>query len=133
MGGSKRHSSCAPILLIGFNRPDFMRAQIAAVREARPLKLYVAVDGPRPDRPDEAEKCRAVRDCVKFVDWPCEVKTLFQMRILVASMRRLGQLIGSLRMKNRESFLRMIRSRRLASFGLPRKCCCIIETMNGLE
>ena len=69
--------TCAPILLIGFNRPDFMAAQIAAVREARPLKLYVAVDGPRPDRPDEAEKCRAVRECVKLVDWPCEVKTLF--------------------------------------------------------
>ena len=24
--------SCAPILLIGFNRPDFMAAQIVAVR-----------------------------------------------------------------------------------------------------
>lgn len=74
--------TCAPILLIGFNRPDFMAAQIAAVREARPLKLYVAVDGPRPDRPDEAEKCRAVRECVKLVDWPCEVKTLFREKNL---------------------------------------------------
>ena len=71
--------TCAPILLIGFNRPDFMAAQIAAVREARPLKLYVAVDGPRPD---EAEKCRAVRECVKLVDWPCEVKTLFREKNL---------------------------------------------------
>lgn len=69
--------SCAPILLIGFNRPDFMAAQIAAVRAARPSKLYVAVDGPRADRSDEIEKCRAVRECVKLVDWPCEVKTLF--------------------------------------------------------
>ena len=68
---------CAPILLIGFNRPDFMAAQIAAVRAARPARLYVAVDGPRPDRSGEAEKCRAVRECVKLVDWPCEVKTLF--------------------------------------------------------
>lgn len=69
--------SCAPILLIGFNRPDFMAAQIAAVREAKPARLYVAVDGPRVGRSDEAEKCRAVRECVKLVDWPCEVKTLF--------------------------------------------------------
>ena len=67
----------SPILLIGFNRPDFMAAQIAAVRAARPAKLYVAVDGPRADRPVETETCRAVRDCVKLVDWPCEVKTLF--------------------------------------------------------
>lgn len=74
--------SCAPILLIGFNRPDFMAAQIAAVRAARPARLYVAVDGPREGRPDEAEKCRAVRECVKLVDWPCEVKTLFREKNL---------------------------------------------------
>lgn len=73
-----REFECAPILLIGFNRPDFMAAQIAAVREARPMKLYVAVDGPRANRQGEAEKCRAVRDCVKLVNWPCEVKTLFR-------------------------------------------------------
>lgn len=78
--------SCVPILLIGFNRPDFMAAQIAAVRAARPAKLYVAVDGPRADRPGEAEKCRAVRDCVKLVDWPCEVKTLFREQNLGCKM-----------------------------------------------
>lgn len=77
---------CAPILLIGFNRPDFMRAQIAAVRAARPSKLYVAVDGPRADRSDEIEKCRAVRECVKLVDWPCEVKTLFREQNLGCKM-----------------------------------------------
>lgn len=73
---------CAPILLIGFNRPDFMAAQIAAVREARPMKLYIAVDGPRANRQGEAEKCRAVRDCARLVDWPCEVKTLFHSKNL---------------------------------------------------
>lgn len=70
--------SCAPILLIGFNRPDFMAKQIDAVREAAPKKIYIAVDGPREGRSEEAEKCRAVRDCVKLIDWPCEVKTLFR-------------------------------------------------------
>ena len=73
---------CAPILLIGFNRPDFMTAQIAAIRTAQPRKVYVAVDGPREGRTDEAEKCRAVRDCVKAIDWPCEVKTLFREKNL---------------------------------------------------
>ena len=70
--------SCAPILLIGFNRPDFMAEQIAAVRRAAPKKIYIAVDGPREGRRDEADKCRAVRECVKLIDWPCEVKTLFR-------------------------------------------------------
>lgn len=36
--------TCAPILLIGFNRPDFMAAQIDAVRDAAPKKIYIAVD-----------------------------------------------------------------------------------------
>lgn len=73
---------CAPILLIGFNRPDFMAAQIAAIRPARPSKLYIAVDGPREDRSDDAAKCQSVRACVKLVDWPCEVKTLFREKNL---------------------------------------------------
>jgi len=54
-----------------------MRAQIEAIRPARPARLYIAADGPRENRPDEAAKCAAVRDCAKLVDWPCEVKTLF--------------------------------------------------------
>lgn len=74
--------TCAPILLIGFNRPDFMRAQIDAVRAAKPPRLYLAVDGPRQNRPGEDEKCRAVQDCVRLVDWPCEVKTLCQEKNL---------------------------------------------------
>ena len=69
--------TCAPILLIGFNRPDFMRAQIEAVRVAKPPRLYLAVDGPRQNRPGEAEKCRAVQECARLVDWPCEVRTRF--------------------------------------------------------
>lgn len=71
-------SCCAPILLIGFNRPDFISNQITAIRPLRPRRLYVAVDGPRVDREGEAERCRQVRECIKLVDWPSEVKTLFR-------------------------------------------------------
>lgn len=73
---------CAPVLLIGFNRPNFMRGQIDAIRVAHPTRLYVAVDGPREGRAGEAEKCAEVRECVKLVDWPCEVKTLFREKNL---------------------------------------------------
>ena len=78
MTAEKSIGACAPVLLIGFNRPDFMAAQIAAIRPARPDRLYIAVDGPRADRQNEAEQCRQVRDCAKLIDWPCEVKTLFR-------------------------------------------------------
>jgi hypothetical protein len=70
--------TCAPVLLIGFNRPDFMAAQIAAIRAARPSRVYVSVDGPRKDRPGEEQSCRLVRECVKLIDWPCEVRSLFR-------------------------------------------------------
>ena len=73
---------CAPILLIGFNRPDYMTAQIAALRSARPSRLYIAVDGPRADRPEEVALCRQVRECAMLVDWPCELKTLFREKNL---------------------------------------------------
>ena len=73
---------CAPILLLGFNRPDFMANQIVSIRPFQPRRLYVAVDGPRVDREVEAECCRQVRECVKLVDWPCDIKTLFREKNL---------------------------------------------------
>ncbi|MBP5284694.1 MAG: hypothetical protein ILO34_01135, partial [Kiritimatiellae bacterium] len=69
---------CAPVLLIGFNRPDLIKGQIDAVRSALPKRLYIAADGPREHREGEAELCAAVRKCVGMVDWPCEVRTLFR-------------------------------------------------------
>ena len=73
---------CSPILLLGFNRADSMAAQIEAIRPAKPARLYFAVDGPRKNRPGESEQCRAVCDCVKLIDWPCEIKTLFREKNL---------------------------------------------------
>lgn len=70
-------SPSAPVLLIGFNRPDTMQLVFDAVRVAKPNKLYFAVDGPRKGK-NEDEKVQQVRDIVKQVDWPCEVHTLFR-------------------------------------------------------
>ena len=76
----------APVLLLWFNRPGLSRRVFAAVRAARPARLYVAVDGPRPDRPAEAALCAATRAVVEEgVDWPCEVHTLFRAENLGCS------------------------------------------------
>jgi len=64
--------------LIIFNRPINARLAFEAIRKARPTRLYVAADGPRHDKPGEAEKCEACREIVKEVDWNCEVHTLFR-------------------------------------------------------
>ncbi len=52
-----------------------------AIRAVRPARLYVAADGPR-DRSGEAERCAEARRVATSVDWPCEVKVLFQDRNL---------------------------------------------------
>src|SRR5690348_3813427 len=66
-----------PVVLAIFARVDTLERVFAAVREARPTKLLVIADGPRADRPGEAERCRAARAIVERVDWPCEVLTDF--------------------------------------------------------
>lgn len=67
-----------PLLFIIFNRPEPTRIVFEEIRKAKPKKLFVAADGPRLDRPEDVEKCRLTREIIKNIDWPCEVKTLFQ-------------------------------------------------------
>ncbi len=62
-----------PVAFMIFNRPDTTAQVFAAIRQARPPKLLVVADGPRVDRPGEAESCAAVRAVIDGVDWPCEV------------------------------------------------------------
>ncbi len=64
-----------PVALIIFNRPDTTKRVFEAIREAKPPKLLVIADGPRADRPGEAEKCAATRAIIGSVDWECEVLT----------------------------------------------------------
>jgi hypothetical protein len=66
-----------PVLLIIFNRADTTRLVFEAIRKARPPRLYVAADGPRPHVASDQQKCAEARKIVERVDWPCEVKTLF--------------------------------------------------------
>mgnify|MGYP001613997948 CR=1 FL=1 len=71
-----------PLLFLVFNRPEPTRRVFEEIRKARPEKLFVAADGPRLDRPEDVGKCRLVREVIKNIDWPCEVKTLFQEKNL---------------------------------------------------
>ena len=66
-----------PVLLIVFNRPELTVRVMDVLREHQPTRLYIAGDGPRPDR-SEADLVAATRATALDVDWPCEVHTLFQ-------------------------------------------------------
>jgi hypothetical protein len=75
-------TASVPVLLMGFNRPELLARVIDRLREVRPTQVFMAVDGPRPDRAGEAERVQACRDLAGSIDWPCEVRTLFQERNL---------------------------------------------------
>jgi FkbM family methyltransferase len=66
-----------PVLLLAFNRPDLTRRVFEVIREAKPSLFFLAVDGPRANKPGEAELNREIRSLAGEVDWPCEVHTRF--------------------------------------------------------
>ncbi len=66
-----------PVALLIFNRPDTTERVFNAIANARPPKLLVVADGPRPQREGEAELCAKTRAIINRVDWDCEVITEF--------------------------------------------------------
>ena len=48
------------------------------LRQVRPSVLYIAADGPRPNKPGEAEACKETRQEADQVDWPCRVEKLYR-------------------------------------------------------
>ena len=75
---TKPRSLNTAVLLLTFNRPDTTLRVFEAIRKAKPPRLYVSCDGPRKGREGEAERVASVQKIITNVDWPCEVKTLFQ-------------------------------------------------------
>jgi len=55
-----------------FNRPDVTEKVFSQIALARPAKLFLIADGPRPLTSD-IDNCKAVRRIVDNIDWPCEV------------------------------------------------------------
>ncbi|MEM9015372.1 MAG: nucleotide-diphospho-sugar transferase [Verrucomicrobiota bacterium] len=68
----------APVLFLTFNRPEQTAKVWEAIRCVKPRRLWISQDGPREDRPEDADACRAVREILEEVDWPCEVRRLYR-------------------------------------------------------
>jgi hypothetical protein len=76
-----------PVAFIIFNRPDTTERVFAEIARARPPKLLVVGDGPRANRPGEAEKVAACRAIIDRVNWPCEVLTNYSEANLGCKVR----------------------------------------------
>ena len=62
-----------PIALIIFRRPDKTLKVFEKIRQVKPSKLFVIFDAPRPEKPDEYEKCEKSRAIIDTIDWDCDV------------------------------------------------------------
>lgn len=66
------------VLFVIFNRPSTTLQVFEAIRFAKPSRLYIAADAPRAGNTSDEEKCIATRAVTENIDWPCEVKRLYQ-------------------------------------------------------
>ena len=65
---------CASVALILFNRADTTEQVMRQIAKAKPARLFLIADGPRPDRPDDVARCAAARKAAEgLVDWECEL------------------------------------------------------------
>ncbi|HUP74920.1 MAG TPA: hypothetical protein VM282_17885 [Acidimicrobiales bacterium] len=65
--------TATPVLLLAFNRPEPTRRVLERIADAGVGRLYVAIDGPRPGRPGEAERCEQVAALVDERRWADEI------------------------------------------------------------
>ena len=61
------------IAYIVFNRPKHTSLSFDIIRAQQPPKLFIIADGPRNAHSEDLKNCKAVRDILKKIDWPCEV------------------------------------------------------------
>jgi hypothetical protein len=76
-----------PVVLLIFNRPEVTARVFAAIREARPMRLFIIADGPREGNPTDMSLCAATRSIVEQVDWPCDVRRLYSDTNLGCGLR----------------------------------------------
>jgi hypothetical protein len=62
-----------PVVFIIFKRHETTQKVFERIRQAKPPKLFVIADGPRPEVPGEIEQCAITRSIINGVDWDCQV------------------------------------------------------------
>lgn len=64
---------CPPVLVCGFARPDTLKLVFDRIKEVKPSKLYLWLNCPRADRPDEVARNLECKKIFSDVQWPCDV------------------------------------------------------------
>ena len=72
--------SRTPVLVIGYNRPDFLEKTLESVAAARPSKVYVVIDGPKSDSAEDKIKVIDCQVIAKKFEKDFEILTKFYFR-----------------------------------------------------
>jgi hypothetical protein len=62
-----------PVVILFFNRPDFLRHLIGRLSEVKPKRLYLVCDGPRQGKVGEREKVDECRALFAKLSWDCQI------------------------------------------------------------
>lgn len=68
----------APVLCLGFNRPDLFAGMLDQLKQGGQRELFVAVDGPRVGVKGDEEKVLAVRRLAEEIDWASQIHFKFE-------------------------------------------------------
>jgi len=68
----------APVLLLGYNRPQQLAGLIKSLEPYKPKLILIAVDGPRALKPNDAELVRQTQETLSLISWNAEVLTRFR-------------------------------------------------------
>lgn len=66
-----------PILLVGFNRADLIEKNLSNILAVNPEKIYISIDGPRLNRPNDIPAIGKVRNIIDNLNIQCELHTVF--------------------------------------------------------
>lgn len=67
-----------PLLILAYNRPDNVRSLLERLRQLRPPRLMISVDGPNPNRAGDAARVEEVRRLFTEIDWTTDIETRFR-------------------------------------------------------
>jgi len=67
-----------PILILLFNRPEFVVEQVKILRKLNAKNIFLSADGPRIRNREDEEQCNQCRTLFfKEIDWDCKIETNF--------------------------------------------------------
>ena len=67
----------APVVLLGYARPEFTARVFEQIRRAQPAQLFLVMDGPRTNKPGDADQVARTRELAEQVDWDCKVTRIY--------------------------------------------------------